>query len=160
MSAVIGILFTIVTVAWSITLRQGEDDTRHAEQQEWVSRFETYQAQQGVYPNSSSATDNTSQLSGRYCLGTNFPNNRCGNNDIPTDDASPNRVMQELRKVGTLPEYEHKLVRGRSGPWADYQTPAYIRVYQAYYNSQCPNGTTHDSTYSGEGAVCYVTLSK
>lgn len=151
--AVIGILFTIVTVAWSSTMRDSEDDTRHAEHQEWVSRFETYETQQGIYPDLASSSSGTS-----YCLGTKFAGNRCGANNIATNDAA-NPAINELGKVGTLPEYTHKDAHGRTGPWARYYTSS-IRVYHAYYNGTCPSGTTRDTTFTGEGAVCYVTLNK
>lgn len=161
--AVLGILFTIVSVAWITILRQGEDDTRYAEQQEWVSRFETYRGQHGVFPNSASATENTTPLTGEYCLGTGFPGNRCkrvsGADSISTNDNAPNRVMQELAKVGTLPDYQRIAVGEYVGPWADYRTPTEIRVYQAYDSTPCPGDTTRDTALS-EGVVCYITLRK
>lgn len=158
-TAVIGILFGIVTVAWSFTLRDGEDDTRYAEHQEWVSRFATYRAQHNVYPNSASPTANTEPLNGRYCLGTDFPDNQCGDGIAATPLGS-NRVLQEISKVGTLPEYTHKKAGSYTGPWADYsQFPAtgQIRIYQAYFNSPCPSDTTHDAAFTG-GTVCYIAL--
>lgn len=157
-TAVIGILFSIVTVAWSFTMRDGEDDTRYAEHQEWISRFETYRAQHSVYPNSASATNNTTPLTGKYCLGTDFPDNRCGDGIVATS-VSSNRVLQELSKVGTLPEYTHKKAKGYTGPWADYNQPTQIRIYQSYFSGPCPSGTSQDAAFTG-GVVCYITLKK
>lgn len=148
--AVIGILFTIVSVAWALTLRESEDDTRFAEQQEWVSRFQTYRAQNGIYPDL--------PVNSRHCLGIDFPENQCGNS-ITATSASSNPALQALSKVGTLPEYQHRAVNGYVGPWVTYTPSNQINIYQSYHNGPCPSGTSHDTTFS-EGVVCYITLAK
>lgn len=160
-TAVLGILFAIVTVAWAFTLRDSEDDTRFAQHQEWISRFETYRTQNGVYPNSASATDNTTPLDGEYCLGTDFPDNQCGDGIVATP-VSANRVLEELSKVGTLPEYTNKKANSYTGPWADYtqfSSTGQIRIYQSYSSDPCPSGTSRDANYTG-GVVCYATITR
>lgn len=157
----VAILVTVAAVGWDATIDRSEDQTRETEQKEWAKRFETYRNRNGVYPSSASATDNTTALSGRYCLGTDFPSNRCGGGAtlISTNDAAPNRVMEELVKVGTLPTYTHKLVNGYSGPWADYTNASRIRVYQVYLSSTCPDTTTKDTSITAAN-VCYIELQK
>lgn len=156
---VLGILVTIGTVSWSSSLTAGRDRTREAEQREWAKRFETYRNRYGVYPNATSAG---AALTTRYCLGTGFPSNSCAGGSIATstNDASPNAVMTEIAKTGTIPEYKHQSARGNYvGPWADYTTSTRIRIYQAYEGTACPANTTQDSTLSGATA-CYVEFTK
>lgn len=153
----IGILASIGIIGWNATLERGRDRTREAEHKEWVARFETYRNRNNVYPNSASATNNNTALTGRYCLGTGFPSNQCGGGSM-TATATNNRVMEELAKVGTLPAYSHVRVDGYSGPWADYSNANYIRVYQVYEGS-CPSDTTRNTSITG-ATVCYIDLDK
>lgn len=153
---VVGIIASIGTIAWNMTLQRGRDRTREGEQKEWVARFETYRNRFNVYPNSASTTNNNTAITGYHCLGADFPSNQCGGGPMATT-ASNNRVMQELAKVGTLPEYSHTRVNGYVGPWADYTNTSRIRVYQSYEGS-CPTDTTNASI-SG-AVVCYIDLSK
>lgn len=148
--AVIGILFTIVTVTWNTVLRDSEDDTRLAEHNEWVGRFQTYRAQRAIFPDLPVGTN--------ACLGRDFPENRCGNGINATAPQTA-QLLDELGKIGSLPEYPRKKVNTYNGPWATYPTTTNIRVYHSYRNSTCPSGTVQDTAYSG-GTVCYIELQK
>lgn len=157
---VIGILASVVIIGWSGTMMGSKDDVRANEQHAWVSRFETFRNRYSVYPNSATS-DNSTALNGRYCLGIKFPSNQCAGGGITTatNDALPNQLMQDLAKVGTLPDFTHETAQGYTGPWADYTNPAYIRIYQSYLGQSCPEKTTQDTNFTG-ATICYVQLAK
>lgn len=156
----IGILASVVVVGWAGTLTAGKDRNRASEQKEWATRFETYRNRFMVYPNSADDTGTTS-LNSRYCLGTNFPSNNCAGGGIltSTNDSSPNKLMQALAKVGSLPSYTHEAINGYTGPWADYTNSTRIRIYHSYLKSTCPDGTTKDTSFTG-ATICYIEFTK
>lgn len=160
--AVVGILAGIIAVGWNGTLIAGRDRARNSEQQDWAKRFETYRQRFGTYPASNLAS--TTALTGTHCLGQGFPDSRCvRSSGVPyTTENTSSDIMQLLAKVGTLPEYKHLPARGGYiGPWVSYiaGTPGNVRIYHAYEATDCPNGTTHDTSYSG-GTVCYIQFTK
>lgn len=168
--AVLGILAGIVAVGWGGMLLSGRDRTRETEQQDWVKRFETYRQRFGVYPNAT-ISDSNIAITGTHCLGTGFPvttgfpDGRCRSTtgSPSTAQVSNSDIMQQLAKVGTLPDFQHTAARGGYvGPWVEYiaGTPGSIRIYQAYEKSSCPSGTTLDSATYSSGTVCYIQLTK
>lgn len=168
---VLGILASVIGFGWNGTLVAGRDRMRETEQKDWARRFETYRQRFNAYPAANLA--GTAALTGSYCLGVDFPSNRCIRSTgtpfetASTSSTSPSSlpdILQQLAKIGTLPEYKHVAGRGGFvGPWVQFisGTPGTIRIYHAYESATCPGETTQDtnSPYSG-GTVCYIQFTK
>lgn len=155
---VISILAGIGIVSWSATLRNSRDDVRASEQKDWAKRFETFRSRYSVYP---SASDTNVAITGEHCLGTGFPSSRCKGGGSPVTENASSTIMQQLAKVGTLPSFKHTTARGYVGPWVQFiaGTPGTIRIYHSYENTDCPSGTTKDTSYTG-ATVCYIQFTK
>ena len=158
--AVIAILATVIGVGWSGTVASGRDRAHATEQKEWIGRYETFRQRFSVYPSAADEA-NTTALAGRYCLGSGFAGNQCAGGSIltPATSTDNNKLLRDLAKVGTLPEYQHTAVNGYTGPWADYTNATRIRIYHSYIKSTCPDGTTKDTTITGAN-LCYIQLEK
>lgn len=155
---VIAILASIGVVSWSATQRNSRDDVRASEQRDWAKRFETFRSRYMVYPN---ASDAGVAITGEHCLGTGFPGGRCKGSVGPITENASSTIMLQLAKVGTLPSFKHTAARGYVGPWVQFiaGTPGTIRIYHSYENTDCPSGTTKDTSFTG-ATVCYIQFTK
>ncbi len=155
----LGILVSIGVIGWSTVLTQSRDQARADEQRDWVTRFQTYRQRYFVYP---TADGSGTAITGQHCLGTGFPGGQCKSSGSPITENANSTIMQELAKVGTLPDYAHDIApNGYIGPWVQFVagSPGSIRIYQSYTQSTCPDDTNKDTSYTGAN-ICYVELSK
>ena len=137
--AVIAILATIVVVGWNGVSAQSRNTARASELETWKSTFELYKSRFGTYPSVTTA--------GMYCLGTGFPNGRCGDINTGTPETNSTSVLNELKRVSPiLPKVSASAVENRVGPYAWFDDPsspsAGITIMSMFESKtgDCPEG--------------------
>lgn len=150
--SVLGILVTIGLVGWGSTITSSQNKTRATEISQWKSTFDLYKSRFAIYP---APTSN-----GTYCIGNDFPSDRCG---VSGSFSENNDLNTALQRVSKLPTYDHVLVDNTYlGPYAIYTdtTIRIVGVFKGNGSGTCPTGTTYD-TASPSGAVyCYYQLTR
>lgn len=163
---VIGILAAIVIVAYNGVQQRGRNTGRIQAASQYVKMLKVYHtSNNSTYPFSS----------GRYCLGTGFPevssangtsgdcyNAQAGNSWLTSVNTT---VNDELKKVGSLPESDKSLIVGtdgipRVGPVAIWKPDGYLWVYyilERIGTEVCPVGSTEWSTTNT--LICQIKVS-
>lgn len=168
---VIGILSTIVVVAYNGVMQSAKVNAITTELNQWAKLFGAYKAANGDYP-LPSATPTTGGGPGtsvldRYCLGTGFPqvagNGYCyliaAGNIYSVSESTGASLLTQLSTVGTPPANSKKYPTSSVvGPWFRYVSATDQRIGATY-----PGGTTCPSDmiqeYSGGGRVdCFLRL--
>jgi len=98
----IAVLAAIAVVAYNGIQVRAENAARASEFKQWVKIMKAYHATNGVYPPALGAT-------GRYCLGTGFPEGKCTSTALESDSV---QLMSELSSVATLPSGPRKKIGG------------------------------------------------
>ena len=150
--SILGILITIGTVGWSSLSNWSRNSARATELSQWKSTFDLYKTRFAIYPSPSA--------DGTYCVGNDFPNDKCGISGSISEDTALNT---ELARVSKLPANNHPLANSTYlGPYAIY-TPTTIRlvgVFQGSGSSTCPKNTTYDATSPSGVAYCYYSFTR
>lgn len=137
--AVIAILATIVTIGWNGVSVQSRNTARANELETWKSTFELYKSRFGSYP--------TVATSGMYCLGSGFPNGKCGdiNTGVPETNSAP--LINELKRVSPiLPKVSSSSVENKIGPYAWFDDATAVNagiLVMSMFESKtgdCPEG--------------------
>lgn len=151
----IGILATIGVVSWNGVKTSSENKTRISELNQWKSTFDLYKTRFAVYP---SPTTN-----GTYCIGEDFPSNKCG---VKTSGnynySSDSSLNAELKRTGTLPKNTRQAVDEKYlGPFATFTaTQISLTVPLKGDSSTCPSETTYDTASPSGVAYCKITLTR
>lgn len=150
--SVLGILVTIGLVGWGTVVTSSQNKTRATELSQWKSTYDLYKSRFAIYPSPS--------VNGTYCIGNDFPSDRCGYAGSFGEDSTLNA---SLERVSKLPTYTHPQVDGRYlGPYAIYTstTIRLVGVFKGDGSGTCPTGTTFDTTSPSGVAYCYYQLSR
>jgi prepilin-type N-terminal cleavage/methylation domain-containing protein len=155
---VIGILAGITIVAYSGIRVRAQNDERVAELKAWEKSFVQYKAaNNGQYPEMSE---------GGYCLGTNFPNQKCRDYRVSGEsaylEANSTALMTALRTYDPPASGLHSPVNGTVGPYALYTgTTIELTAVLEGNSSVCPSGTYFAwGDASGIRALCRVVLTR
>lgn len=150
---VFGILVTIGVVGWNSLQIQSQNKVRETELSQWKDTLKLYKSRFAVYPIESNTAVS-------YCIGNDFPGDRCGADNAILENATLNT---NITRVSKLPSNAHTVVKSSSstyvGPYLSISgTGIYtlIGVFQGGVGD-CPNGTTGTSPAAGV-AYCSVTL--
>lgn len=133
---VIGILASITVVAYGGIQRRAENTARVTEVRQYEKIFQLYKASFGSFPQNPSTAQN-------YCLGTGFPENgTCG--DIYWEEGAHKEnvaLMNELRKVSSIPSATRKHTNYAIGPYVNYngQAVTLVAVLDLPGNERCSN---------------------
>lgn len=150
---VFGILSTIGVVGWSTLQIQSQNKVRETELSQWKDTFKLYKSRFAVYPIESSTAVS-------YCVGNDFPGDRCGANNTILENATLNT---NIARVSRLPSNAHTAVVSGStsyvGPYLSISstgTYTLVGIFQGG-TGECPDGTTGSSPAAGV-AYCSITL--
>lgn len=155
---VIGILAGITIVAYNGIRVRAQNDERIAELKAWEKSFVQYKAaNNGKYPE---------MAEGGYCLGANFPNQKCRDYSISGAsaylEANSTALMTALRTYDPPTSGLHSPVNGTVGPYAFYtETTIELTAVLEGDSSVCPSGTYFawgDTTNTR--ALCRVVLNR
>lgn len=153
---IIGILASIAIVSYSGSQKRAQNTSRVAELKLWQKAFVQYKAANGVYP---TGTDETG-----YCLGKNFPNQRCRdyNGGSFYTEAASTSLMSTLSTYDPPQGSPRVPVGGTVGPYV-YYTSTQITLYAALDGtsaSECPAGTEYGWTDGTRLLLCVIRLTK
>lgn len=138
---VIAILVSVSVVAYNGVQARANNSSRLQEVNAWHKHFQLYKVTYGNYP--AVPSDN-------YCLGTGFPDGDGTAGGECRDYASGSAatyhendntaLMNELKKVGTLPSGPRKPVNGTVGPYVNFWGSGYtITTVFNGSSSDCPS---------------------
>jgi prepilin-type N-terminal cleavage/methylation domain-containing protein len=168
---VIGILATIVIVAYNGVTKSAQQSAIYSEMKQWQKLFIAYKALNGAYPSpvpgGNPLTDGGpgANVVMDYCLGTGFPNGSCFVDAVGTtysiDESRGAALISQLSTVGRLPTNSTKYVYDTNvvGPYLQYGNAATMFIWGVFPGgTTCPSDTT--TNYTNANRVhCYITLS-
>jgi prepilin-type N-terminal cleavage/methylation domain-containing protein len=168
---VIGILATIVIVAYNGVTKSAQQSAIYSEMKQWQKLFIAYKALNGAYPSPAPGgnplTDGGPGASAvtNYCLGTGFPNGSCLVDAVGTafsvDESRGAALISQLSTVGRLPTNSTKYVYDTNvvGPYLQYGSMTTMFIWGVFPGgTTCPSDTT--TNYTNANRVhCYITLS-
>ncbi len=149
---VLAILVSVGVVNWTATLGRSQNETRKTELVQWKNTFALYKSRFGAYPPASTA--------GTYCVGDDFPGDRCGVNKNRLENTTLNT---NIARVTRLPAYGHPEVTSGStsylGPYVTITSGGAYTLVGVLQGgpSDCPEGTT-STTAPVSGAVVYCNI--
>jgi prepilin-type N-terminal cleavage/methylation domain-containing protein len=138
---VIGILATITFVAFNGITVRAQNAATLSDFKAWRQAFGQYNASYGRYPAMPANTN--------YCLGTGFPGQKCrdylANNANTYTESASTPLMDELKKVVTIPASRKYPVNGTVGPYVNYGSNGFIgmTIVLNGKSSDCPSDTTY-----------------
>lgn len=156
---VIAILATISTVAYNGVQQRARNTVRAVEMQSWDKILKLYRATYGTFPQI---------INGSYCLGEGFPigyngEARCrnytdANQSISYKQSDNTSLMNELKKMGSLPKNDRTPAGYVVGPYIDYYGTDYyiVGTFSGSSASDCPKGTQFSYTDSASLVLCYI----
>ena len=139
---VIAILAAITIVAYNGIQMRATNAARMQELVQWKKHFELYKVTYGAYP--AMTTGET------YCLGQGFTGGVCQNSSGPNawPESASDPLLDELRKIGTLPEGPRTRIANFGAPYVRYQAGQLLMVGMVQDQaSHCAEGTDVVETY-------------
>jgi len=154
---VIGILASVVIVAYNGAQTRAQNASRLAELKAWQKSFAQYKAANGG--------NLPVQAVGGYCLGTNFPTQKCRDWQNTVPDGPMYTEASSVNLMNTLKEYDppkvttHVPVTITIGPYVKYEG-TFVRMFAVFKGgpSDCPAGTIYDWDHPDGRLLCYVRL--
>ncbi len=150
--SVLGILITIGTFGWGSLSTWSQNKARATELSQWQSTYNLYKSRFSYYP--------APTVNGTYCIGNDFPGDRCGDSGSYGESVQLN---DQLVRISRLPTNPHPLVDNQYlGPFATYTTTT-IRLTSVFKGSgsgTCPKDTTYDTASPSGVAYCYYQFSR
>lgn len=157
---VLGIIVTIVVVAYNGIQKAALNSQRSTELLGWRTSFEKYKAANGQYP---------VMANGGYCLGTGFPEGRCRNYTSTTTnvyyESNSTALMQALAPYDPPPAGTRTPVGNIAiGPYAIYSTTT-IQLFASLTGvdeTDCPEGSvkTFQDSPANTRMNCAFTLTR
>lgn len=156
---VVGILSTITVVAYNGVQNKALNTARYHEAMAWHQIMQAYVTQFGKLP---------PITNGDYCLGTGFPD---GDGVIGGEcrdyaaywtttyhETSATGLMNELKKIATLPSGPRKPVNGTVGPYITTYPDSYTitTVFNGNLASECPSGMFYSWSDGNGRLICQV----
>jgi prepilin-type N-terminal cleavage/methylation domain-containing protein len=138
---VIGILAGVAAVAYNGVTTRAQNAAVLSDFNSWKSAFSLYSKNFGRYPDMPANTN--------YCLGNGFPDQKCrdylANNANTYTEASSTALMNELRKVASVPSSTKYPVNGTVGPYVTYGNNGFIGLTIVLKGgpSECPSETAY-----------------
>ena len=155
---IIGILASVTVVAYNGVQNRALNNARYQEVKAWHKLFQSYVAQEGKLP---------PVANGNYCLGTGFPDGdgviggECRDYSAywtttyhETDATS---LMNELKKVSSLPGGPRKPVNGTVGPYITTWPSSY--TITTVFNGKptdCPSGMIYSWDDGNGRLLCQI----
>jgi prepilin-type N-terminal cleavage/methylation domain-containing protein len=151
---VIGVIASIVVVAYAGITTRALNASRFEEMKSWVRVLQSYQAVNGHLPKIEDGYH-------YYCLGSGFPIGNGGvprcrdyndagsglyDNNISYPESENAGFMAELGTVGKVSAAPKKPINGTVGPYVHYDSTWGATVVQWFNGgpSDCPSGTTRE----------------
>ncbi len=135
---VIAILAAITTVAYNGIQTRAKNAGRLSEVTTVIKVLESYKAFNGDYPGVSSVV--TGGVDKKFCIGTNFPNNKC---DDGTVDATDVTYTNKLATISSVSTSHFSVPGGRTGPvvniWGTGYGLSLMMWMQGSQASDCPS---------------------
>ena len=153
---VIGILASVVIVAYNGAQARAQNASRLAELKAWQKSFIQYKtANSGLYP---------AFTNGGYCLGTGFPSQKCRDyNSVDTfyTEAGSAALMSALSTYDPPKGVPRVPINGSIGPYAEYWTEV-IHLSSIFKGSasDCPAGTYFVWTDNAGRVICRIDLER
>ena len=150
---VIGILSTLVLVAYNGVQDRANNASRLSEINTWRKLFELYKAQNGTYP---------LMPDGGYCLGTGFPGGKCrdylANNVYTLTEAGSTALMDKIKTVAPIPQTSHVGVNETVGPYVYYGSMGWFEITGVFKGgaSDCPKGLNYMWDDGNGRLLCYI----
>lgn len=147
----LGILVAIGTVAWGGVKTSSDNKASITELRQWKSTFDLYESRFAVFPSPST--------NGTYCLGDDFPGDRCG---VSSNFSENSALNAEVLRTGALPKNSRITVNGTYlGPYATFTATQIILVAVLKGDSSsCPSDIPYDSASPSGVAYCRFTLTR
>jgi prepilin-type N-terminal cleavage/methylation domain-containing protein len=153
---VIGILATITIVAYTGSRNRAENTSRIVELKAWQKAFVQYKATNGTYPPGTNGAG--------YCLGINFPNQKCRDYAGGTEytQSASTALMTALSTYDPPKASPRVPVGGTVGPYVEYDsTNISLRaVLNGKNANECPAGTADGWSDGTSLLICSITLKR
>jgi type II secretory pathway pseudopilin PulG len=156
---VIGILGSITVVAYGGVQNKAINTARYQEIMAWHRLLQTYIAQEGKLP---------PVAQGDYCLGTGFPDGdgvaggECRDYNAywttTYHETAAASLMNELKKISSLPGGPRKPVNGTVGPYVTTYSSSYTMytVFNGNQPSECPTGMLYSWSDGNGRLICQI----
>lgn len=156
---VIGLLGSIAAVAYGGVQNKALNAARHQEVMAWHKLIQSYIAQENKLP---------PVANGSYCLGTGFPD---GDGVVGGEcrdyaaywtttyhETDAVTLMNELKKVSSLPGGSRKPVNGTVGPYITTYPGSYTitTVFNGNQPNECPSGMIYSWSDGNGRLLCQI----